>query len=260
MRPPPRPILASWVPRLSAAPPRPAVPSWIAPRALPAPVSRLPLAYPPTGTLRPQTGPSRPAAGLSVGPGQISGESAPPEDDVHAVVVVARPSPVPNDVIALESVALREENAALHVELAALREENAALILQLDASAQALGSLREVVLKSSEPELVALAVSIARRVIGRELTTDPALVAAWAREALDALSARDGLTVTVSPDVAEKVSPDAWNRALSAPHTVAVDASLPPVSCSLRAGASAADASLDGRLAAVREVLSEEGS
>jgi flagellar assembly protein FliH len=178
---------------------------------------------------------------------------APPPDEP----VIARPSPVPHDVIALESAALRDENAALHHELGALRAENAALVLQLDASAKAQESLSAQVLRSSEPEVVALAVAVAERVIGRELTTDPAVVADWAREALDALSVRDGVVVTVSPDVAAQVPAEAWSRALAAPHALTVDASLPPVSCAVRAGASAADASLDGRMTAVRDALAE---
>jgi putative spermidine/putrescine transport system permease protein len=68
---------------------------------------------------------------------------------------------------------------------------------------------------------------------------------------------REGLVVTVSPDVAAAVAPAAWERALAAPYTLVVDAALPPHACSARAGAATVDAGLGARLAAMRDALAE---
>jgi len=159
----------------------------------------------------------------------------------EALVILPKPSPLPVDLLAD----------------AALREENAALAARLDEAARALGPLRAQALRDGEPELVRLALAVAERVVGRELATDPALVAGWAREAVEALLAREGLVLTVSPDVAAAVSPEAWGRALATPYTLAVDASLPPHACSARAGAATVDAGLGARLSAMRDALAE---
>ena len=220
------PIAASWLPRRSAGP-KPKLPSWLAPR--------------PTASAQPA-----PPLASSVPPSMpsIFPEVSPPvivEVADEAPVLLPKPSPLPEDLLAD----------------AALREENAALAARLDEAARALGPLRAQALREAEPELVRLALAVAERVVGRELTTDPALVVGWAREAVEALLTREGLVVTVSPDVAAAAPPEAWARALATPHTLAVDAALPPHACSARAGAATVDAGLSARLSAMRDALAE---
>jgi len=48
-------------------------------------------------------------------------------------------------------------------------------------------SMKVRVMEESEPAIIALAVAIARRVVGRELTTDPSLMQEWIREGMAAL-------------------------------------------------------------------------
>lgn len=192
-------------------------------------------------------------------------------DDHPALAAIPRPSPVPGDVLAVEGVALRDENAALceenltlrqqtaalRDELADLHDENDRLSQRLDEVVRSMETLRARMLAASEPELVRLAVAVAERVVGHELRTDPDTVVGWAREAVETLATLEGLTVTVSPDVASQVSPSQWERGLAAPHTVSVDASLPEGSCAVRAGASAVRTGAADRLGAVRESLAE---
>ena len=89
-------------------------------------------------------------------------------------------------------------------------------------------SLRVRVLEASEPQLVKLAMAVAGRVVGRELQTDPTLVASWAREAVELFVTREGLVVSVAPDLASLVPADAWANALATPHTLVVDPSRAP--------------------------------
>jgi hypothetical protein len=220
------PIAASWLPG-RAVHPKPKVPSWLAPRAA---VSAQPA---------PLSAPSAPPAVLSVLPDVTPLRIVESSDE--APVIIPKPSPLPEDLLADDG----------------LREENAALAARLDEATRALESLRAQALRDGESELVRLALAVAERVVGRELTTDPALVAGWAREALEALLTREGLVVTVSPDVAAAVAPAAWERALAAPYTLVVDAALPPHACSARAGAATVDAGLGARLAAMRDALAE---
>lgn len=112
-----------------------------------------------------------------------------------------------------------------------------------------LASVRRSVLIECEGELVRLALAVAERIVGRELSADPSLVASWAREAIDSLEGAGTTTVAASPDVAASI-PDAD---FGAPMTI--DESLPPGTCEARSGHGRAKVSADARLAAVAEAL-----
>jgi len=94
--------------------------------------------------------------------------------------------------------------------LAQLADENAALREQVAEMAAAMAKLRRQVLEASEGELVKLALAIAERVVSRELATDPALIAAWAREAIQSLAAKDEVVIAVAKDVSQRVPSEAW--------------------------------------------------
>jgi flagellar biosynthesis/type III secretory pathway protein FliH len=162
-----------------------------------------------------------------------------------------------NAALVEENVSLRDAHAALHAEHAALRAEHAALTERFDAMAHTMESLRVRVLEASEPQLVELAMAVAGRVVGRELQTDPTLVASWAREAVELFVTREGLVVSVAPDLASLVPPEAWANALATPHTLVVDPSRAPGSASVQAGAAEAGVGVVERMASVREALTE---
>jgi len=212
------PVLAPWCVRADETP-RPSVPPWMVPSTV---------------------GDDAPA-GL-----------AEPGDDA---AVADEPAPV---VPLAEHLALRAEHAAIAAERAALAAEHAALAAEHAALAaehaeltREMETLRGRVLAASEPELVRLACAVAARVVSREVRVDPALLAAWAREAVAALEGREGAAVVVAPDVAARVPAEAWAQSLGSDHAITVDPSLPPGAVAVRAGASTIDVSAPGRLAAV---------
>lgn len=159
-----------------------------------------------------------------------------------------------------ENTALREAVSSLRGQLESAQQQHRALQSRLDEAERALEPLRAQVLRDGEADLVELAMAVAARVVGRELSTDPALVATWAREAVATLLSREGLVVTVSADVAAEVAPEVWERSLATPHTLVVDPSLPPQSCEVRAGPASAQAGLDARLSAVRGAVTGDGA
>ncbi|MFM7295769.1 MAG: FliH/SctL family protein [Planctomycetota bacterium] len=159
-----------------------------------------------------------------------------------------------------ENTALREAASALRVQLESAQQQHRALQSRLDEAERSLEPLRAQVLQEGEADLVELAMAVAARVVGRELSTDPALVATWAREAVAILLSREGLVVTVSADVAADVAAEVWERSLATPHTLVVDPSLPPQSCEVRAGPASAQAGLDARLSAVRGAVTGDGA
>jgi flagellar assembly protein FliH len=133
--------------------------------------------------------------------------------------------------------------------------EIATLQSQLASTINDITSIRHTLLEASERELVRLSLVIAEKVIGRELTVDPALVADWARQGLKALADQDNLQIVVSPDIAEAIPDDAWRSPDGEAMTPQVDPQLAAGSCAVTGELSRVDASLAGRLGAVSDAL-----
>ena len=133
--------------------------------------------------------------------------------------------------------------------------EIAALQSQLATTINDIASIRHTLLEASERELVRLSLVIAEKIIGRELTVDPALVADWAHQGLKALADQDNLQIVVSPDIAEAVPEDAWRSPDGDAMTPQVDPQLAAGSCAVIGELSRVDASLSGRLGAVSDAL-----
>ena len=138
----------------------------------------------------------------------------------------------------------------LEAEVQALREEAARLAVEL-------ASVRSRILEDSEPEVVRLAMTIATRVVGREVSADPSIVLGWIREGLAVLPGRDAPVVAVAPDIAAAISLEVV-LAEAGCRNVVVDASLRPGSCELREGASVVTIGADDRLAAISDALGIE--
>lgn len=142
------------------------------------------------------------------------------------------------------SVEVRDDRSA---EVEALQE-------QLSSALEEVDGFRQRVLEGSEREIVELALAIAERVVGRELTTDPSLVMAWARQGIDALADDEPVEAVVSPDVAASIEAAGGLDGLR----VVAEEGLPAATCQLRSAHGEADAGLAARLAAVREALGVE--
>ncbi len=76
---------------------------------------------------------------------------------------------------------------------------------QLGRSLASLSSLRSRIRGEAEGDLVKLAISIARRVLHRELTLDPESIEGLIRVALDKLQSRELCRVRVHPDQEEAI-------------------------------------------------------
>lgn len=231
----------AWILRSHEAPPKSATPSWMAPPM----VRESPLGPPPEMAAHEGESYSGEVPRQPPVPGEAHGshEGAALREENAALVE--------------ENSALRDAHAALHAEHAALRAEHAALTERFDTMARTMESLRVQVLEASEPQLVELAMAVAGRVVGRELQTDPTTVAGWAREAVELFVTREGLVVSVAPDLASQVPPEAWASALATPHTLVVDPSRAPGSASVHAGSAEAGVGVVERMASVREALTE---
>ena len=220
-------FVQAWLSETARVTPKP---SWIAGRA--------------TSTKPPNTAVSRstPAAGNHSESQQPAEPRAPQGDEATGPVrLLEPPPPAPVDI-------------STSIALVQLSEENAALRTQITEMAATMAGLRREVLEASEEELVRLALAIATRVVGRELQSDPALVVGWAREAVQALAAKDGVVIALARDVREAVPAEAWD-AVGVEHRLQADSQLGPGAVEIRAAEGTVAIGADARLSAMAEGL-----
>ncbi len=141
---------------------------------------------------------------------------------------------------------------ALTLELERLREENVTLQGRIAEMAVTMARLRRDVLEASEPELVQLSLSIAERVVGRELALDPSLVVAWAREAIQVLASKNEVVIALATDLASDVPAGGWGDLQP---RIEIDPELPPGTVEVRAPEAVVAAGPSARLSSVAQAL-----
>lgn len=208
------------------------VPSWLAPR-IERLQSRSPINPPsiepasvPSISVPEQAPPSRPLVEMP----------APTAAQLRAPRTPTIPPPVIHDHCP-ECDALKTELHAAHVAVEQKQEE--------------LAALRKTLLIECESELVRLALTVAERVVGRELSADPALIATWAREAIESLDSATDAVVAVAPDVAaalEGHTADFGGQML-------IDEGLAPMTAQVRGQVGWAEVGTNARMAAIAEAL-----
>jgi hypothetical protein len=202
-----------------------APPSWLA-------MARVRPEPPPPSSKKP----GKPSLVPPSSPAVVLHRSSPPSARAASILPAPRGSGSFAAVQTAREVELEGEVAKLEAEVARL--------------SGALASVRAKILEESEPEMVALSLSIARRIVGQELSADPSLIGAWITEGLAALPKKDDLTVALAPDLASTVE-----RLGIEAHRILVDASLHPGTCELRQGSTTIEIGKDARLAAVADAL-----
>ncbi|MBS2012293.1 MAG: hypothetical protein JST00_05375 [Deltaproteobacteria bacterium] len=113
--------------------------------------------------------------------------------------------------------------------------------------------VRELV-DCAEHQIVRLALAVAERVVGRELTVDPSLVVSWAREAIEGAELGEAVAIYVSTDIDASVAREAWGELAE---RVVVDPELPRATCELHDGARVVPCSEHSRLALVAASVSD---
>jgi len=129
---------------------------------------------------------------------------------------------------------------------------------QIAHLARQLAVARSQVLADSELEILKLAVTVATRIVGREVDADPHLILPWIREGM-AMLPGDDVTVAVAPDVARHFAADELASELSKVKRVVVDSSLPPGAVEVREGNGTIEVGADARAAAMSDALGLDG-
>jgi flagellar assembly protein FliH len=144
--------------------------------------------------------------------------------------------------------------------LAAEAAESARLeatITALEKSVEELSHLRGRMMEETEEQLVTLATTIARRVIGREISIDPEILLTLAAEGIDALGERDRVVVRFGFLDRDDLLPSMVERLKRrAPRCeVLQDPSLGPGQCVVESEFGQVDESVDARLDNVLRAL-----
>lgn len=212
-----------------------------------------------------QAGPVRPMAWRRVAMegagGTASGGQAPawaPSDGGEREALEARLRELEAELGRREEAAYRrglEEGAAAEREkLAAPLKEAAG---RLAAQVRELTGLRTRVRREAEEDLVRLAVAIARRILRRELNTDPAALLGLVKAALERVEAREVLRLRVSPENVSMVEGALGEIEMPARFEVVADAGLEPGAVVLETVRGDLDASVSTQLAEIERGLTD---
>lgn len=137
-------------------------------------------------------------------------------------------------------------------------EALATLTAALEHARASVESARREALDETEGELVRLAMAIAERIVGRELTMDPKILCGWARQGIEALGSVDSVKCVVSADVGAALEETAAWAPEGIELELVVDPTLPPRSCEVRGRYGRVDAGIEARLDGLARTLGVE--
>jgi flagellar biosynthesis/type III secretory pathway protein FliH len=163
----------------------------------------------------------------------------------------SRPSMTPAELEGLVA-----ERAAKQAAEKALRDSQSAIL----KAVQTLVSAHQQLSDELSARTVELAVLVARRVVARELLTQPDIVTDLVREGLDVLNARDRVRVHLGPQFAVlKDELVAYFAAMGTMLDVTLDSTLPPYGCVVETELGSVDESIESRLSTLLDSLTADG-
>jgi flagellar assembly protein FliH len=186
----------------------------------------------------------------------------------HTQVAAAPAAPVSMDTVRLEHqahlAALEREAFAkgyaqgerAGIEAGGKRAE--AMLRRVAHTLTELGSLRETLIQQTERQMVQLALTIARRIVYREVSLDPELIAAMAHVALKKLATTSPATIRLNPEDYTVVAGDG-DRWAGMPVNVVPDPAIARGGCLVESEFGRIDASIDRQFQEMtRALLGEE--
>ncbi|MCL4811302.1 MAG: hypothetical protein KJ061_02405 [Vicinamibacteraceae bacterium] len=132
-----------------------------------------------------------------------------------------------------------------------------AMLRRMAHTLDELASLRETMMRQTEQQLVRLALTLARRVVQREISQDPEIIAAIAHVALDKLAPSGPATIRLHPEdhaVVVGSRPDAWRDTQV---RVVADPNLARGGCIVESDFGQIDASVEAQFGELTEALLE---
>lgn len=152
-----------------------------------------------------------------------------------------------------EALALANASIAqLRTELEATHAQAAKLRTELDETEKAMQQFVTKMSEDAETELVKLAITVAERVVARELVLSPNLIIEWAREAIASSDLGGRFIVATSADLSEAIAPAAWG---DLEPSLRMDPALPPATCEIRDNGKLITVSSEERLDVIKDSL-----
>jgi flagellar assembly protein FliH len=143
------------------------------------------------------------------------------------------------------------------------RGELAAACAALSQALLEIAPLKEKLMHEAEEDLLKLAVGIARKVMLRELATDPRVLAGLVRGALETASATDEIAVRLNPDQYPLVAECRELQELAQGErsiSFKADPAIPPAGCVVETVRGTLDAGIDAQLDDILRRLLDEKS
>jgi flagellar assembly protein FliH len=203
------------------------------------------------------------------GDGEPSGESRPylvplelppatggAAHSAESPVVAAPPADQDAHLAALERDAFTKGYAAgerAGVEAGARRAD--AMLRRVAQTIDELAQLRGTIVRDTEHQMVQLALALARRVVLRELTLDPDLVAALAHVAVERLGDQAPATIRMHPEDFATVAAHRGAQWEGTQVSVLPDAAVPRGGCVVESDFGLIDASVDAQFAELSRAL-----
>lgn len=123
-----------------------------------------------------------------------------------------------------------------------------AMLRRVAQTIESLGQLRRTIVRETERQMVELALTLARRVVHREVSLDPQLVAALAHVALERLGERAPATIRLHPDDYATVLSQQGEQWQGAQVSLVPDAAVARGGCVVESDFGMIDASVDAQL------------
>jgi flagellar assembly protein FliH len=137
----------------------------------------------------------------------------------------------------------------------AARQRGDALVRQLTVSLESLAAVRADMIRRTERQMVELALTIARRIVHREVAIDADLLMAMARVALDRLGESTRVTIRLHPDELSAMAA-ARDRHAGATHVqVIADPRMARGGCQVDTDLGSIDAGVDAQIQEVARAL-----
>ncbi len=130
-----------------------------------------------------------------------------------------------------------------------------AMLRRLTQALEDVAALRVQMIRDAEEQLVSLAITIARRVLHREITEMPEALTLLARAAMDRLGETTQVTVRLNPEDFDATVAARDHTEMGERVTVTADPRLPRGGCQIESEFGAVDAGIDAQLQELADAL-----
>jgi flagellar assembly protein FliH len=195
------------------------------------------------------------AEGTALAGGRRAAQRLTAATAVPAAIAAAGAPPVPQEDLFAKGVAEGQRAAA-----AAAQQEIATLAKKLAATLDDLMRVRTEMIRHTEKQMVQLALAVARRVVHREVSLDPQVLATLMRVALERVSDAAKVTVRLNPVDHQSVT-EALSGSASDQVTLTADGRVPRGGCKVESEYGDVDAGVDAQIQEIaRALLAGDGS